>query len=141
MKWLKWVASVLLLIVIAAGAYALSTAQRSERPVGFQIRPVETISGPMAVAIWYPTDGSAWPTTLVGGQLLSVSRDGAIKGDALPLVVMSHGNGGSALSHVDLAMELASAGHVVAAPPLSATTMPTTPAQGCLPRSARGAKR
>lgn len=116
MKWLKWVASVLLLIVIAAGAYALSTAQRSERPVGFQIRPVETISGPMAVAIWYPTDGSAWPTTLVGGQLLSVSRDGAIKGDALPLVVMSHGNGGSALSHVDLAMELASAGHVVAAP-------------------------
>lgn len=40
---------------------------------------------------------------------------GAVRGRNLPLVVMSHGNGGSFASHVDTAFALAEAGFVVAA--------------------------
>ncbi|HRN60959.1 MAG TPA: dienelactone hydrolase family protein [Luteimonas sp.] len=116
MKWLKWSVLILVIVLIALAAYVIGTARRSDQPVGFQVQPVKTASGMMAVAIWYPTTKTPLPTTFVGGQLLSVVRDGPIKGTALPLVVISHGNGGSALSHVDLAMELASAGYVVAAP-------------------------
>ncbi len=116
MKWLKWVALVVGMVVLAAAAYAISTAQRSDQPVGFQVQPIKTQSGMVAVAIWYPTSKKPLPTTFVGGQLLNVARNGPVKGDKLPLVVISHGNGGSALSHVDLAMKLAAAGYVVAAP-------------------------
>ncbi len=116
MKWVKRLAAVVLLAIIAALAYGVSTAFRAENPVGFQVVRVESRSGPVAVAIWYPTSGAPRPTTFIGGALLSVARDGPVRGDRLPLVVMSHGNSGSALGHVDLAMNLASAGYVVAAP-------------------------
>lgn len=116
MKWFMRSAAAILLMTVALGAYMVSTAFRSVNPVGFQIRRVETQSGPLAVAIWYPTTGTPTPTTFVGGVLLSVAKDGPVRGTALPLVVLSHGNNGSALSHVDLAMDLASAGYVVVAP-------------------------
>lgn len=116
MKWLKRLAVVFAIVVVAVVAYAASTARRSANPVGFQVARVESPGGPLAVAIWYPTSGTPWPTTFVGGTLLSVARDGAVAGKGLPVVLLSHGNGGSALSHVDLAMDLASAGYVVAAP-------------------------
>lgn len=116
MKWVKRIAAAFGLLVVGLSVYALSNARRSEKPVGFQTARVETKSGPIAVAIWYPTTGSPRPTTFVSGDLLSVAEDGPIHGAKLPVVVISHGNDGSALSHVDLAMELASAGYVVAAP-------------------------
>ncbi|MBV6424391.1 MAG: hypothetical protein NAOJABEB_02201 [Steroidobacteraceae bacterium] len=116
MNWLKASASALSVVTATSLIYVLANAQRSEHPVGFQIRGIQTANGPMAVAIWYPTTGRATPTTLVGNSLLSISRNGAIAGHQLPLLVISHGNGGGALSHVDLAMEMASAGFVVAAP-------------------------
>jgi len=116
MKWLKASAAILVLAVLALAAYAVSTAFRSGRPVGFQTARVETQSGPAAVAIWYPTTESPQPTTFIGGVLLSVAKNGPVRGTSLPVVVMSHGNNGSALSHADLAMALASAGYVVAAP-------------------------
>jgi predicted dienelactone hydrolase len=116
MKWVKRLAVVFVVVVVAAVAYVASTARRSANPVGFQVVRVESPSGPVAVAIWYPTSGTPWPTTFMGGTLLSVARDGPVAGNGLPVVLVSHGNGGSALSHVDLAMDLASAGFVVAAP-------------------------
>jgi predicted dienelactone hydrolase len=116
MTWVKRLAALLAIAVVAFLAYAVVTARRSGNPVGFQVAQVNSPVGPVAVAIWYPTSGTPRPTTFVGGSLLSVAPGGPIQGDHRPVVVISHGNGGSALSHVDLAMDLASAGYVVAAP-------------------------
>jgi len=116
MRWFKWLLAALGIGLLALVAYAVATARRTENPVGFQVVRVGSASGPIAVALWYPTSASPRPTTFMGGSLLSVARDGPVTGDHLPLVLISHGNGGSALSHVDLAMDLASAGYVVAAP-------------------------
>ena len=116
MKWVKRLVAVLVIAILAAAAYAIGTARRSERPVGFQVMQVQSPGGPVAVAVWYPTSATPRPTTFVGGSLLSVARDGPVAGNRWPVVLVSHGNGGSALSHVDLAMDLASAGYVVAAP-------------------------
>lgn len=116
MKWFKWIVGVVLVLVLATAGYAISRAYRAENPVGFQAVRVETGSGPIAVAIWYPTSAAPQPTTFIGGALMSVAKDGPVQGYQLPVVVMSHGNNGSATSHVDLAMDLASAGYVVAAP-------------------------
>lgn len=116
MKWIKRLAVAVLALATVLIAGVLGTARRTERPVGLQVIQVTTPGGPFAVAIWYPTTDTPRPTTFIGGDLLSVARNGPVKGSGLPLVVISHGNDGSALSHVDLAMDLASAGYVVAAP-------------------------
>lgn len=116
MKWIKRLAALVALLILALAAYAFATARRSDRPVGFQVVRVESPSGPVAVALWYPTAATPRPTTFISGHLLSVARDSPVAGAGLPLVVISHGNDGSALSHVDLAMDLANAGYVVAAP-------------------------
>lgn len=116
MKWVKRLAAVLAIAVVAFAAYAVNTARRSENPVGFQVARVESANGPVAVALWYPTAAAPRPTTFMSGNLLSVAKDAPVKGKGLPVVLISHGNNGSALSHVDLAMDLASAGYVVAAP-------------------------
>ncbi len=47
---------------------------------------------------------------------MDVAPNGPVVGEQLPLVVISHGNGGGPASHADLAMALANAGYVVAAP-------------------------
>jgi predicted dienelactone hydrolase len=48
--------------------------------------------------------------------LMDVARGAPVSGDALPLVVISHGNGGGPASHADLALALANAGYVIVAP-------------------------
>ena len=82
-------------------------------------------------ALWYPTRGAAAPLFLTGS--LSTCRLPAmlcrlvafemqVAGNAAPaegkfgLIVISHGAGGLALNHRDLAVALASHGYVVAAP-------------------------
>lgn len=116
MKWFKRIAATLAALVLALAVVLVIGARRGENPVGQQVARVETQDGPVAVAIWYPTTARAWPTTLIGAQLLEVAKDGPVQGERLPLVVMSHGNGGSAFGHTDLAFALASAGYVVMAP-------------------------
>lgn len=116
MKWLKRIAAALAVLVLVLAVVLVAGARRGENPVGQQVARVETPDGPVAVAIWYPTTARAWPTTLIGAQLLQVAKDGPVKGGQLPLVVMSHGNSGSAFGHTDLALALASAGYVVMAP-------------------------
>lgn len=116
MKWVMRLAAALAIATVAFAAYALNTARGSENPVGFQVTRVESPNGPVAVALWYPTAATPRPTTFMGGSLLNVAKDAPAKGQGLPVVLISHGNSGSALSHVDLAMDLASAGYVVAAP-------------------------
>lgn len=107
------------LVLLAGGAAALLhfVALRGERPVGFQVvRTADANGRALPIAIWYPTKSRAWPTAQMGAVLMEVARDGAIDGESLPLVLISHGNGGGPASHADLAMALAGAGYVVAAP-------------------------
>lgn len=117
---MKWFLRGLIVLAVLLGLVAAAfwaTALRSEHPVGFQVtRGMSGDGPPFAIAVWYPTSGPTRPTTLLGMLLLDVAPDGPVAGRQLPLVVISHGNGGGPGSHADLAMALASAGYVVAAP-------------------------
>lgn len=104
-------------LVMALVGYAIATAQRTEGPVGFQIARATGAGGhPFAVGVWYPTQASPRPTTFLGGVVMDVAPEAPVAGRDLPLVVISHGNGGGPGSHADLALALADAGYVVAAP-------------------------
>ena len=69
---------------------------------------------PLEIGIWYPSTAPVVPMSL-GPTTMSVAPNAPLQGQALPLVVMSHGNGGSYLSHYDTAIALADAGFVVVA--------------------------
>lgn len=90
------------LLVGALLVYVLSNALYNKRPVGLQLVAAPDSSGkPIAIAVWYPTDARPFPTTLLGVNLLSVAGNAPVAGNALPLVVISHGNGGGPGSHAD----------------------------------------
>jgi len=117
MKWFRRLFIVIAILICGLVGYAMVTALRTGRPVGFQIIQPTTPEGqPFAVGVWYPTQARPWPTTLLGVVLMNVARDAPIAGSDLPLVVISHGNGGGPASHADLALALADAGYIVAAP-------------------------
>jgi predicted dienelactone hydrolase len=83
--------------------------------VGFQsVRAPDPQGEPLELGIWYPSDAPVSPQRL-GPFEQAVAPNGAIAGRGLPLVVISHGTGGSLSSHYDTALALASAGFVVAA--------------------------
>jgi predicted dienelactone hydrolase len=106
-----------LLALSGLAALAFGVALRAPKPVGFQVTRTTDVAGrPFAIAVWYPTTAIAWPFTPLGSTLMNVARDGAVAGTSLPLVVISHGNGGGPGGHADLAMALAGHGFVVAAP-------------------------
>lgn len=117
---MKWIRRVLVAIaVVACGVVgaAFLTALRTEHPVGFQVvRTTDADGRPFPIGVWYPTRAHPRPTTLLGPLLMNVAAGGPIAGSDLPLVVISHGNGGALGSHADLALALADAGFVVAAP-------------------------
>jgi predicted dienelactone hydrolase len=117
MKWIRRVVAAVAILACVLAGVAFVTALRTERPVGFEITRATGADGrAFTIGVWYPTQARPWPTTLVGVALMDVARDAPISGRDLPLVVISHGNGGGIPSHADLALALASAGHVVAAP-------------------------
>lgn len=68
----------------------------------------------MELAILYPTTATPHPRRF-GPYHLNVA-DGAVAGRDRPLVVLSHGNGGSPWVYRDLAMDLAARGFVIAMP-------------------------
>ncbi len=68
----------------------------------------------LEVGIWYPSSAAAAPQRL-GLLEQTVANGGAVAGSGLPLIVMSHGTGGSFEGHYDTALALAEAGFVVAA--------------------------
>ncbi len=96
-----WIATGLLSPVWAAAGYERLQATDGEQK-------------PLEVALWYPTEAAAEGVDL-GPFTLNIARGGAVAGKGLPLVVISHGNGGSSLGHHDTAVALAEAGFVVAA--------------------------
>src|SRR5580704_810280 len=103
-----------LLPIIIAGLVLLGTS-RIAIAVGFQqVTIPDPEDRPMQVAVWYPSDA---PAASHSFELFhqTVAVDGAITGSHLPLVVISHGTGGSAAGHHDTALALAEAGFVAAA--------------------------
>jgi predicted dienelactone hydrolase len=83
------------------------------------------------VVLWYPTPAAPAPLFVTGSLALCrfpailcrriayempVAQNAPVAAGAFGLIVVSHGAGGMALLHRDLAMALASQGYVVAAP-------------------------
>lgn len=83
--------------------------------VGFQQLSVPDPPGKaIAAAVWFPSTGNPVSVS-VGPFQQMVVPDGTITGTRLPLVLISHGTGGSDGSHFDTALALAGAGFVVVA--------------------------
>jgi predicted dienelactone hydrolase len=104
-----------LVFVVLGFCFAVEAASSSN--VGYRrIEIQDTVIGErFPVAIWYPT--SAQPSVLEFGPYpMRVARDATPADGKFGLVVISHGSGGGALNHRDLAIALASGGYVVAAP-------------------------
>jgi predicted dienelactone hydrolase len=66
------------------------------------------------IAGWYPAKATASEHDL-GLFTQDIAPDAAVSGVSHPLIVMSHGNGGTLEGHYDTALALARAGFVVAA--------------------------
>ena len=103
----NWLIGILTAAVIGAPAYA----------AGLKLVEVPAdASGPVIpVAIWYPSADATAPVVF-GPFTVSAAMHGAVSGRGLPLVILSHGRGGSFVGHHDTAEQLADAGFVVAAP-------------------------
>jgi len=97
-------------------ALTLSLAsQANAATAGFTVVQVLDPKGPpIQVGIWYPADAPARRMP-VGINDQTVATGAPLVGHHLPLIVMSHGNGGSFAGHADTAQALAEAGFVVAA--------------------------
>jgi predicted dienelactone hydrolase len=116
LKIIGFIAVLLIVAVAGLATYIYATALRPGRPVGFQqIAVADPGHPPFAAAVWYPT--SAKPGfVLLGSSGAMLATDGPVEGDHLPLVLVSHGTAGTALSHADTAMALAEKGFIVIAP-------------------------
>lgn len=100
-------------VLVTAMAMALMSS--SAHAAGFQRVHASDPSGkPLEIGIWYPSGAKPMPVSM-GPTTMAVAINGQIDGEALPLVVISHGTGGSFLNHYDTAIALANAGYVVAA--------------------------
>jgi predicted dienelactone hydrolase len=102
----------LVALVAALGGAALALPACA---AGLSLIEVPTDGGPpIAGAVWSPC--AAPPATVaIGNQSLPGVKDCPIAGHPLPLVVISHGFGGSLSGHHDTAEALADAGFIVAA--------------------------
>lgn len=99
---------------IIAGCILLLCALQAQA-AGFQSIDIPGPRGkPISLAIWYPSLAPPQERSM-GVFSQQVGSNGAVEGTGLPLVLMSHGTGGSKYSHLDTALELANAGFVVVA--------------------------
>jgi predicted dienelactone hydrolase len=109
----RWFRTALLLLALAALLIALPA--RAETNIGFRTLSIPDGQGAaIEVGVWHPTAAPATaPIRGLGDE--KVAAGGPLLGEHLPLVVMSHGNGGWFGGHHDTAEALAKAGFVVAA--------------------------
>ena len=103
-------------LFLAGLALALCLSGPPARSAGFQFLDVPADAAGPAIhgAMWYPCAEPAGTVDL-GNMTLPAVKDCPISGDELPLVVVSHGEGGSFVGHHDTDETLADAGFVVAA--------------------------
>ncbi|MBJ3776308.1 alpha/beta hydrolase family protein [Acuticoccus mangrovi] len=99
-------------LVLIAGL--LAGPALADGAVGFQRVTMPSPAG-LTVGVWYPTDAAA-PQEPNTPFRQALALGAPVAGKDLPLVVISHGNGGWMGGHADLALALARAGFVVAAP-------------------------
>lgn len=97
-------------LLVPMSALASATAGVGFQPISIH-DPVN--GGTMPGYVFYPSS-DARGVTWIGPYELHASKDAAAIPGAKPLVVISHGHGGSDLGHHDLAVYLASRGFVVA---------------------------
>jgi predicted dienelactone hydrolase len=97
-------------------ATALIFAGGGARAAGFQFLDIPAGGGGAEIrgGVWSPCEAAPGVVT-VGPFELPATRNCPIRGENLPLVVISHGRGGSFLGHHDLAETLADAGFVIVA--------------------------
>jgi predicted dienelactone hydrolase len=90
------------------------TAPAAAAGLKFLTVPADASGPAITVAAWYPSDDKPSPVAL-GPFTVLAAQEGKIDGRGLPLVVLSHGRGGSFVAHHDTEERLADAGFVVAA--------------------------
>jgi predicted dienelactone hydrolase len=101
--------------LLGAFGILLLLGLHSAGAVGFQWATApDPDDAPLQVAIWYPS-GGATADAMLGAFDMDVAVNGAVSGSNHPLIVMSHGTGGTALNSFGTAMALAEAGFVVVA--------------------------
>ena len=119
---------VVLLLWIASTAEAAPSWNVGYRTIALQ----DAVTGEsFPVALWYPTAAAAAPLFVTGSLSLCrlpaivcrrlafempVAQNAPVAAGVFGVIVVSHGAGGMALLHRDLAMALALQGYVVAAP-------------------------
>ena len=102
-------------LFLAVVTIAMALAGTCVRAAGFQQGTAADPDGkPLLIGIWYPSQTTPKPVSM-GPTTMAVALNAPLNGQALPLVVVSHGTGGSLLSHFDTAIALADAGMVVVA--------------------------
>jgi predicted dienelactone hydrolase len=95
-------------------AAVIMSAPAAAAGLKFLTVPADASGPAITVAVWYPSADKPSPVTF--GPLTALAAlEGKIDGHGLPLVVLSHGRGGSFVVHHDTAEHLADAGFVVAA--------------------------
>ena len=98
-----------------AFGFAAPSMPAEARSAGFRAGTIaDPQGGEIEIGIWYPSDAPARPVKFGLGEGL-VAAGAKPVGAKLPLIVFSHGNGGSFAGHFDTAIALAEAGFVVAA--------------------------
>lgn len=97
-------------------ALLLGVAASSARAAGFRVIEIPATAERPALsgAVWSPCAQPPGEMKL-GPYVLPVVRDCPVQGEKLPLVVISHGAGGSVFGHRDTAQVLADAGFIVVA--------------------------
>lgn len=70
---------------------------------------------PISAIIWYPTTAEARDVQ-VGPVAIKAAPGAPVARSGLPMIIISHGTGAGAISHIDTAIALAQAGFVVVTP-------------------------
>jgi predicted dienelactone hydrolase len=99
---------------VAAAAMVLA-AQAQAFQSGFRTLKLPYYDGYMDVALWYPSV-AAENDTGFGPYRMQVAMGAPAAAGRFPLILISHGTGGSSLSHHRFALALTRAGFIVAAP-------------------------
>lgn len=106
----------LFMLTLCSVGFPMTTKAKALSPNVGMTQVSAPISGgaTVAVTLWYPSVSASHSQSL-GPYQLDVAMAGEPVAKRHPLIIMSHGTGGSALSEVNLAISLAKAGFVVAA--------------------------
>lgn len=121
----RWFGMILVLAIVGCGVMGAAAEARSPQPsfnVGYRTLDLEYgkdgEAKPLTVAVWYPTAAEPKPHNYGGPTNGKVALDAAplTTRGLLPMLVFSHGYGGSGLSAVFFTERLAARGWIVAAP-------------------------